>query len=232
MFPSLPRPLVDRSTESLGNRQFCSICCLCRGGASSHWSRPSPNTLRSAPRGFSSRCSLQNQSLSFFSPCAGALFFFLRSRDPYQPLSSIACTWTNLPAEALPRCWGHRVERQLSLIASKPRIHRVHPPFGFLRSARFLTGWVGSILIDRFASRFAAPLVDVMKAYWTAISYMGETTGAFFSYAVEFSLDYHIQHPRYQPFSVYEDYPGAFSTPANPCENLHLLACNARASFF
>lgn len=39
---------------------------------------------------------------------------------------------------------------------------------------------------------------------------MGETTGAFFSYAVEFSADYHQAHPRYQPFSVYEDYPGVF----------------------
>lgn len=37
---------------------------------------------------------------------------------------------------------------------------------------------------------------------------MGETTGAFFSSAVEFSLAYHQDHPRYQPFSVYEDYPG------------------------
>lgn len=39
---------------------------------------------------------------------------------------------------------------------------------------------------------------------------MGETTGAFFSYAVEFTLDYNVRNPRYQPFSVYEDYPGAF----------------------
>lgn len=37
---------------------------------------------------------------------------------------------------------------------------------------------------------------------------MGETTGAFFSYAAEFTVDYHREHPRYQPFSVYEDYPG------------------------
>lgn len=44
--------------------------------------------------------------------------------------------------------------------------------------------------------------------YWTGTSYMGETTGAFFSYAVEFSLDYHRENPRYQPFSVYDDYPG------------------------
>ena len=39
---------------------------------------------------------------------------------------------------------------------------------------------------------------------------MGETTGAFFSYAVDFSLAYHKDNPRYQPFSVYEDYPGEF----------------------
>lgn len=62
----------------------------------------------------------------------------------------------------------------------------------------------------------ASFLADVIKAYWTAISYMGETTGAFFSYAVEFSLDYHIRHPRYQPFSVYEDYPGVFPTQKAP----------------
>eukprot|EP00752_Nemacystus_decipiens_P004023 g3684.t2 len=51
-------------------------------------------------------------------------------------------------------------------------------------------------------------VMGVDQAYWTAGSYMGETTGAFFSYAVEFSLDYNVRNPRYQPFSVYEDYPG------------------------
>lgn len=53
---------------------------------------------------------------------------------------------------------------------------------------------------------------------------MGETTGAFFSYAVEFSLDYHVRNPRYQPFSVYEDYPGALQDDTRHFEH-HLPPC-------
>ncbi|CAM9243148.1 unnamed protein product [Scytosiphon promiscuus] len=61
-------------------------------------------------------------------------------------------------------------------------------------------------------------VMGVDQAYWTAGSYMGETTGAFFSYAVEFSLDYYQIHPRYQPFSVYEDYPGREFLTASSCD--------------
>ncbi|CAM9282647.1 unnamed protein product [Ectocarpus sp. 4 AP-2014] len=61
-------------------------------------------------------------------------------------------------------------------------------------------------------------VMGVDQAYWNAGSYMGETTGAFFSYAVEFSLEYHQLHPRYQPFSVYEDYPGREFLTASGCD--------------
>eukprot|EP00903_Cladosiphon_okamuranus_P006594 g6441.t2 len=61
-------------------------------------------------------------------------------------------------------------------------------------------------------------VMAVDQSYWTAGSYMGETTGAFFSYAVEFSLDYHVRNPRYQPFSVYEDYPGREFLTASSCD--------------
>ncbi|CAM9822002.1 unnamed protein product [Sphacelaria rigidula] len=47
---------------------------------------------------------------------------------------------------------------------------------------------------------------------------MGETTGAFFSYAVEFSTGYLRENPRYQPFSVYEDYPGRAFVTASSCD--------------
>ncbi|CAN0262466.1 unnamed protein product [Ectocarpus sp. 6 AP-2014] len=61
-------------------------------------------------------------------------------------------------------------------------------------------------------------VMGVDQAYWNAGSYMGETTGAFFSYAVEFSLEHHRLHPRYQPFSVYEDYPGREFLTASGCD--------------
>ncbi|CAM9711848.1 unnamed protein product, partial [Ectocarpus fasciculatus] len=64
----------------------------------------------------------------------------------------------------------------------------------------------------------ASYVMGVDQAYWNAGSYMGETTGAFFSYAVEFSLEYHRLHPRYQPFSVYEDYPGREFLTASGCD--------------
>lgn len=56
----------------------------------------------------------------------------------------------------------------------------------------------------------AVKYIILWQAYWTGTSYMGETTGAFFSYAVEFSLAFHEERPRYQPFSVYKDYPGVY----------------------
>lgn len=89
-----------------------------------------------------------------------------------------------------------------------------------------------SLVKTNLGLTFSRLLLDKRKAYWTAGSYMGETTGAFFSYAVEFSLDYHVRNPRYQPFSVYEDYPGALrennalplTPPPAPCLLAHCIS--------
>ncbi|CAM9824523.1 unnamed protein product [Choristocarpus tenellus] len=51
-------------------------------------------------------------------------------------------------------------------------------------------------------------VLGIDQGYWIGASYMGETTGAFFNFVVDYSIDYHFEHPHYQPFSVYEEYPG------------------------
>ncbi|CAM9223924.1 unnamed protein product, partial [Discosporangium mesarthrocarpum] len=61
-------------------------------------------------------------------------------------------------------------------------------------------------------------VLDVDQRYWTGVSYMGQTTGAFFSFMSTFSRDYLLGHPHYQPFSVYEEYPGRAFVMASSCD--------------
>lgn len=79
-------------------------------------------------------------------------------------------------------------------------------------------------------------LLPHAQTYWSGTSYMGETTGAFFSHAIKFSLDYHDQNPRYQPLSVYQQYPGAWRlratwtarlvvSPLGPCLDCWSSSC-------
>jgi hypothetical protein len=40
--------------------------------------------------------------------------------------------------------------------------------------------------------------------YWRSASYLASTTGSLFSALVQTAIEYHAQHKRYQPFSVYQ----------------------------
>jgi hypothetical protein len=51
-----------------------------------------------------------------------------------------------------------------------------------------------------------AALYDTMfnSDYWGSASYLASTTGSLFSAIVQTAIEYHEEHKRYQPFSVYQ----------------------------
>ncbi|CAN0386600.1 unnamed protein product, partial [Phaeothamnion confervicola] len=61
--------------------------------------------------------------------------------------------------------------------------------------------------------------LDIDQSYWSSASYMGSTTGALFNDLALLARQIHAEHPRYQPFSVYKEYPGQVFVSGNDCDD-------------
>ncbi|KAG5193069.1 hypothetical protein JKP88DRAFT_346426 [Tribonema minus] len=64
----------------------------------------------------------------------------------------------------------------------------------------------------------AAYTKDIDSDYWSSASYLASTTGSMFSAAVQLAAKYHQENPHYQPFSVYQKYPGRQLVAASSCD--------------